>query len=84
MLELRKLKDAAIAASKASVEDDNLGIFIKLRAYGFLVQGQREGEDGEMRHTSRTLYFETLELSNANPLLQAVQDVIRELEDRKE
>jgi hypothetical protein len=78
MTPIKQLKDAAKRAEEISSGDDRL-ITIKVRSYGFLIDGQREveGED-KMRLRMRQVPWGKMDNLD-NPLLAAVEAVNVEL-----
>lgn len=76
---IEKLKEAAKRADEISSSDDRL-IMIKLRSYGFLIDGHREieGED-KLRLRIRQVPWSELDDRVVNPLLLAVESVDADL-----
>jgi hypothetical protein len=76
---IKQLKDAAKRAEDISAAADDRTITIKVRSYGFIVDGQRdvEGED-KLRLRMRQVPWGKMDSIN-NPLLAAVEAVNEEL-----
>ena len=74
---MEKMQEAAQRAAVISVDDD-ICITIRVRNYGFLIQGQSEvGE--KIKRISMQLLWEQVEQANGNPLLSRVERVAHDL-----
>lgn len=73
MSPLDKIKEAAQRAAVLSVGEDRL-ITIKVRNYGFLIQGHIEVGTG-IRRRERQMWWEQFEAHVGNALLCAVESI---------
>ena len=74
-----QLKEAAKRATDVTVAGDDVGVYITLRQYGFLIEGCREvGED--MHRVSKMILWGHMETAVSNALLDGVEGVIAELQ----
>jgi len=74
-----KLKEAARRAADISSRDDRL-VTIKVRDYGYLVEGQREIGTG-VRQCAIQLRWEIVDQHIANALFAAVESVNEQLDE---
>jgi hypothetical protein len=73
----QKQKEAAQYGSDISMQDD-YGVSIWLRPYGYLVRVQRDTED-KVLSSDKLVTFEDMEASKLNPLKAAIDRCIAEL-----
>jgi hypothetical protein len=74
-----QMKEAAKRATDVTVASDDLGVYIKVRQYGFLIEGCREvGED--LHRVSKMVLWGQMESAVNNALLEGVEGVISELQ----
>lgn len=73
-----QMKEAAKRATDVTVGSDDVGVYIKLRQYGFLIEGCREVGD-DMHRVSKLILWGQMETA-PNALLDGVDGVIAELQ----
>lgn len=76
-MHIDRLKQAALRAEVLSRKEDRL-VQIKVRSYGYLVEGQREVGDS-MRRSARQTTWEMVDQARLNILLATVDAVNDEL-----
>lgn len=76
---IEQMKAATKRATDVTVARDDMGVFIRLRQYGFLVEGQREIGD-DLHRVSKMVLWGQMEVAAGNPLLEGVESVIAELQ----